>query len=280
MAAQDWKLVSWNLAGRSRRAGEQIQALQTELPDVVTLQEVTTGSLSILTDGSAEIGLTHIIDSFSLAPNPEELTGKRRYGEIIASRWPVKALPPTEFVPWPERFLSGEIEHPAGEIEIHTTHIPPGSSNGWIKVEMLEGIYRRLACEADHRRILTGDFNTPQSEKRDGTVVTWGQYEEGGEVLMWKRWRGGAGEDWDRGERSVLVGLREFDLTDVYRRLNGYERQESSWYWCGRTPPIGRRFDHVFASKSLNAVECRYVHEWRENGLSDHSGMVVTFTPG
>ena len=30
-----------------------------------------------------------------------------------------------------------------------------------------------------------------------------------------------------------------------------------------------RRFDHILSS--LRSLECRYIHEWRENKLSDHS---------
>ena len=38
-----------------------------------------------------------------------------------------------------------------------------------------------------------------------------------------------------------------------------------------------RRFDHIFASKSLNPAECRYLHEVRRKGLSDHSAMMMVF---
>ena len=48
-------------------------------------------------------------------------------------------------VPWPERFLCVNLETPWGLLEMQTTHIPPGVTNGWIKIEMLEGLYRRLA---------------------------------------------------------------------------------------------------------------------------------------
>jgi len=35
---------------------------------------------------------------------------------------------------WPERTLSVDIEMPWGAVEVHTTHIPPGVTNGWIKI--------------------------------------------------------------------------------------------------------------------------------------------------
>jgi len=49
--------------------------------------------------------------------------------------------------------------------------------------------------------------------------------------------------------------------------------------WKGKGHRIGRRFDHVFASRDLNAVRCQYLHSLREAGLSDHSAIEVDFEP-
>ena len=75
----------------------------------------------------------------------------------------------------------------------------------------------------------------------------------------------------------MIVDLRDHDLADVFRTLNGYEAEESSRYWRGRGRRIGRRFDHIFASVALQARECRYEHQLRETGLSDHSPIVADF---
>ena len=42
---------------------------------------------------------------------------------------------------------------------------------------------------------------------------------------------------------------------------------------------IGRRFDHVFAARSLRPDSCEYRHAWRlgDPRLSDHSAVVATF---
>jgi len=98
-----------------------------------------------------------------------------------------------------------------------------------------------------------------------------------GAAQIRRRIRGGPGERWDAAERSILTGLAPYDLADVFRRLHGYGVAEFSW----RLKRLGKfrdsRFDHVFASATLNPVECRYVHAWRESGLSDHSGLEVVF---
>lgn len=277
------KLISWNVAGRVRGLDNQVAALAQRRPDVLALQEIRRTTAARFHDELSRIGLPYGIDSFALSSNSERLVGPRQYGELIASRWPIRSLPPEGFpVPWTERVLSALIESPCGAIELHTTHIPPGASNGWIKIEMLEGIFARLACESQRPRLLCGDFNTPQEEMLDGTIVTWGQWKlPDGRVAGDGTWRDPHGREdtnarWDMGERNVLEGLSRYDLQDVYRLLHGYARQDFSHYVHRK---IGRRFDHVFASRSLNAVNSEYLHSFREGELSDHSPIEVIFEP-
>jgi endonuclease/exonuclease/phosphatase family metal-dependent hydrolase len=276
------RLISWNIKhGGGGRITEQIESLAARLPDIVALQEVMPKSAPVLHALLSEAGLPHACDSFELAPNRSLLTGPRRYGEFIASRWPICALPPNEFIiPWPERVLSVSASSPWGDVEVHTTHIPPGITNDWTKIETLEGIFKRLALKTSKKRILCGDFNTPQTESEDGQSFTWGQkIERNGEVKLWKARSGNRGERWDLGERNILIGLGAYDLPDIFRVLHDFGVQEFSWYWRGKGTPVGRRYDHVFASSSLNAVRCEYLHALREKGLSDHSPIEVLFEP-
>jgi len=84
-------------------------------------------------------------------------------------------------------------------------HIPPGAANGWIKIEMLEGLYAGLTHPSTIPRLLWGDFNTPQLERPMGEVVTWGQrINRQGVAVICQYMRGGEGVCWDRGERQVL----------------------------------------------------------------------------
>ena len=122
------------------------------------------------------MGLGQIVESFSLAPDPTALRGPRAYGELIASRWPVEPLSPEAFkIPWRERVLSATVTTPTEPIEVHTTHIPPGVTNAWIKIDTLEGIFDRLACPVGGSQGPVRDFNTPQQECADGSVITWAQ---------------------------------------------------------------------------------------------------------
>ena len=64
--------------------------------------------------------------------------------------------------PWPERVVPAVVTAARVSFALHTTHIPLGSSVEWVKIEMLDGIYSRLAIANEMARLLCGDFNTPQ----------------------------------------------------------------------------------------------------------------------
>jgi endonuclease/exonuclease/phosphatase family metal-dependent hydrolase len=233
-------LMTWNVNGRVKKLEKQVEAIAGLGCDLVALQEVTIKTAAVFRDKLGESGLANGTDSFELARDVGELTGERKLGELIASRWPIRTLAPDKFkVTWQERVLSVVADTPLGEIELHTTHIPCGRTHGWRKIQTLNGIYKRLDRRTAIPRVLCGDFNTPKQETAEGRVITWGK----------------EGSSWDRGERNVLQGLRDCDLSDVYRYQHGYCRSDFSWY---PRPHIGRRFDHVFASRVLllRGVNC------------------------
>lgn len=251
--------------------------LSTRNADIVALQETTPATVESFRELLPELGLAHVVDSFRLAPPEFEPGGARRYGQLLASRLPLAPVPPDSFaVPWPERILSATLRLRSREVELHTTHIPPGSSNGWVKVETLQGLYRGLAAPSDRPRIVCGDFNTPQHESASGEVATWGQRRrKSGDYVVKRTIRGGHGGEWDRAERNVLLGLAEHDLPDVFRSLHGYGKASYSWYARNGT---GRRYDHILASVALRPVSAIYLDEPRAKGLSDHAPIEATFS--
>ncbi|MFW6116734.1 MAG: endonuclease/exonuclease/phosphatase family protein [bacterium] len=272
MTDDSLRLISWNIGGRVKKNPDQVEALRERQPDVIALQEVRLNALNNFKKLLPDLGLRHTVESVNLAVEHD-----RVYGELIASRWPVKCIPTTdEQTPYPERVLSARIDSPWGGIELHTAHVVPGSSCGWKKIDMFEGIYRRLARESATPRILCGDFNSPQLETPDGRLVTWGQkIKPNGEVVVQDGY-----EDWDAGERGVLEGLAKYDLADVFRRINGYEVDAFSWRMKRKGKVVAeRRFDHIFASSDLNPVECRYIYDPLDHGLSDHAAMEAFFAP-
>ena len=258
-----------------------MEALLVRAPDFIALQEVTRSSLPSLRRALERGGFTHIADSFELAPPDFEPRGPRRYGQLTASRHPLTPRAPSLVpVPWPERVLTVRLDAEGHSAILYNTHVPPGSSNGWIKIEMLNGIYEALAVQSDAPRILCGDFNTPQLETVTGEVVTWAQRQAtNGEWRTLRTFRRGLESDWDAGERRVLTGLAEYEFVDVYRHLHGYAVTDSSWILRRSSREIGRRFDHVFASRTLVPDSCEYLHDLRRSGLSDHAPIEVTFAP-
>jgi exodeoxyribonuclease III len=64
-------------------------------------------------------------------------------------------------------------------------------------------------------------------------------------------------------------------LTDAFRHLHPNDAEYS---WVGRTGD-GYRYDHVFCSGSLRDLiaDCHYLHQPRQDKLSDHSALTVRF---
>lgn len=273
------RVISWNVQGRVKDLPEQLKALAKRQPDLVALQEVWERTVPPWRDGFWEIGLPFVTESVTFA-----LAQGRKYGLLIASQWPITQLPWMP-MPYQERVLSAQIAAPWGTMELHNTHVPNSDKYGWIKVDTFEGIYEKLACSSPIPRILCGDFNSPRWEQTDGTVVTFGQELcSDGRAMLRDTWKDRAGRTdtgmrWDRAERLVLTGLAAYDLTDIYRACNGYADQGCSWWWTGQGKEIGRRFDHIFAARSLNAVECHYLDAFRAQGFSDHVPIEVRFEP-
>jgi exonuclease III len=64
-------------------------------------------------------------------------------------------------------------------------------------------------------------------------------------------------------------------MADLWRRTNGADARE--WTW--RSHKNGFRIDHAFGNRALISsfltIRCWYDHSPREDGLTDHSGLIV-----
>jgi exonuclease III len=271
------KILTWNIKqGGGNRIKQQIDVIENQNADIVALQEINDNNRYKYREYLFSNGYDHIIDSFEIVYDANILTESRKYGQIIASKYSLETLSHTSIdVPFPERITICNISVNSTTFTFMTIHIPPGSSNGWYKIETFEGIYQYIQKNKLFPLILCGDFNTPKQEMDDGTVITWGQKIKKNYRIVTDKSRG---PRWDRGERMILRGLENFGIVDVYRYLNGYILNEYSWYWKGKGKEVGRRYDHFFASKILEPISCFYLHEYREQGLSDHSPMIAVFS--
>ena len=270
-----FKCLTWNLGYRLKKISSQMKAVLDRNPNIIAFQEVTLESSKIIKKILSS-SYKNIVDSFELMSDQSLLKGPRRLGVLIATNYDLKLRSQNEFdIPWPERILATDITTLHETIEFYNTYIPPGSSNRWKKIETLEGLYKGLAKHTEKKRILCGDFNTPQDELLKHGVCTFAQkINKKGVPKLKKIFRGGSGNRWDQGERNILEGLKEFNLSDAYRRIHPIPKKAYSFVIERRGKVVAkRRFDHFFLSKEFKIKSIEYLHQFRESGLSDHSPL-------
>jgi exonuclease III len=271
------RVFQWNVnraaGGRRRR---QIDTLTGEDVDLVVLTEV--GGESAADQYLAAlsgIGLAGGASSFDDVASPASTDGRRKFGVVLASRWPLSSVGPIADAPWPERTLDVTIAHPARDVRTLAIYAPLGR-HGTTKSESFEAAGRLIEQTAGPL-IVTGDFNAPRWEGEDAqgrpVLVTFGQ----------RRLRSGGfgqgGARQDLAERLVL-DASSLGLVDAYRAIHGYGVAVSSWSTVRKGRRWDYRLDHVLTRGGLEPVEARYRQQLREPveelpRLSDHAAIVT-----
>jgi exonuclease III len=251
-------LVSWNVAGRVKRLEEQAERLLGLGADVLCLQEITRGTLPrwrALLHEAGYVGIEH---------GELPATGRKRpLAVLTASRTPLHAVL-VDGVPWPERVLA---VHLSDGTEIVNVHSPISPKPDLAKVRTHEAVHRHFADhEPGYARILCGDLNTPRKEHADGTVWTFARDRYG-------QLRPERGERWEEAELALIHGLEPYGYRDAFRLLHPDSIDELSWEWPRWGG--GYRLDHLIVSPSLTVHSCSYEHQWRRDGLSDHSALIA-----
>lgn len=259
------RLITWNVARRVSRLPDQAIAVAGREPDVVALQELTGRTTSLWRRAFELMGLTHV----RTATCGDDGTGRssvQRTRVMVGSRFALGDVEEPLGVPWPECAVSVLAHTSSGPLEVHCVHVP-NAANGWVKVKTLQALRRGLARPARAPRVLCGDLNTPRRELPDGGTISFACDSRG-------RLRSDRGPEWDAAELGVVPGLRDLGYRDAYRTLHGYDSRSPSWTWktiAGHDG--GWRLDHIFVSAGLLPLACQYHHDWREEGLSDHSAL-------
>ena len=270
-------LISWNTAKRLKQIEGQIEFLHDQGADLVALQEVLPSTEAVFRSAFKH---THPfqVSSFELALDSTLLTKKRMFGELLVSKFPIEPQSPDLVrIPWTERLLSAKVTIGIHDFILHTTHIPPGSSNGWIKVEMLNGIFDHLVENKNRiSQILCGDFNTPKLEDKTLGLVTFAQHiDKSGEVKTKKVFRGGDAKKWDKAERKFFKDLPQHGLSETFRKIHPDDFVAYSWSFIRKGREFRNRFDHIFASKKFITKSCEYLNIPRI--LSDHKPISAVF---
>jgi exonuclease III len=251
-------LVSWNVAGRLQLLPDQAIRVADAAPDIVCLQEVIDRAVPLWEHALAAIGLEH----FAHPPRPPA-PGRRRLAVLIASREPVREFEEIPDLPWPERALAVTL---AGGLQVVNVHSPISPSPGLAKVLTHEAVHAFLERRTGSPCALCGDLNTPRREHADGSAWTFARDRYG-------RLRADRGERWDNAELALIRGLEPYGYRDAFRALHGYEQREPSWEWPRWGG--GYRLDHLIVSSRVEVSECYYAHDWRRDGLSDHSPLLA-----
>jgi exonuclease III len=259
------RLITWNVAGRSKRLVEQATAIAAREPDMVALQEVTRRTRPLWERAFELMGLTHVSASSVDSGLSGGAVGRRTL-VMIGARVVLEEVQKSLAVPRPESALSVLVRFSSGPLEVHCVHVP-NAANGWVKVETLRALRRGLETPSSAPRVLCGDLNIPRRELPDGTTISFARDSRG-------RLRPERGPEWDAAELGIVPGLRELGYRDAFRTLHGYASRSPSWTWKAIAGHDGGwRLDHTFLSPGLFPLACRYHHQWREQGLSDHSAL-------
>lgn len=257
-------VISWNVAGRKALQPQQATKLLQRDVDLICLQEVTPTTAPLWRTRLEAAGLHVCISEVEPA-----LGRSRRLGVLIAGTARLTPVPLRDGLPWPERHLAVATTLDGVAVEAHTLHAPLSSKADLVKVLTLERILAALVADGQPR-VLAGDLNTPRYEARDGTVTSFARSREG----LLRRDRG---ERHDRAELGLIEGLPRCGWRDAFRDLHGYERRDRSWTYPARA--FGYRLDHIICSDAFKPVGCEYLHDWREQGLSDHSAIWAQLVP-
>lgn len=301
-------ILSWNVRGAFPpytpigRIEDQTQYLEekADCPDIIMLNEVSRHRQDIWMDELLEIGYHEIIHTLDWAEElgNSEVPPHQDYnhvnGNLTAVHQSVSAealsrlSPSIRYGPWdgadlkdwdtnlPEKILPAELDFGNSTLELWNVRAVPGSMHGEEKIKILKNTFNRIEKGAQSPCILAGDFNAPERELADGTVVPW-RHDKKGEVAA----------QWAKAERQILTGLEDkMGMIDVFRDQHGYgeldvlDVSHATQTDDPLTVPAkdieGKRFDHMIASPELNPQDCFY--DQRGFACSDHAPIIAEFS--
>jgi exonuclease III len=235
------RLLVWNLLhGGGARVPALVDAAMRHEPDVGVLAESRASTTPRLGALFAGRGLPHHLAS--AAP-------PRKNGVLVVARHPPQRRPPPAGETVGQRWVEADL--PEHGFRLVACHVPPKISIG---VEQKDAFWSVLLTRAEELltepAMIAGDLNTgaPFRDEHRATLYCADRFEQPG------------GLGW----------------IDAWRRFHGPTRKEWSWVYPRRRT-YGYRLDHVFCTPPLaeRLTGCRYSHDERDRGLSDHSLLLV-----
>jgi exodeoxyribonuclease-3 len=233
---------------RARRQAAWIAS--QENADLVILTEVGTGPGGhALTTALAEHGYASAV-----APEPPDAD----YRTMIASRGPALTAVPTGISALGHRAPAATVTYASQQITLLGLYVPsrgPRNRRNQAKrafQHAVTSILPDLTARPGGTVIVAGDLNVVEPGHTPHHPVF---------------------GDW---EYDFYRSFAAVGLADAYRLIHP-DDQEHSWY--GHSGQ-GYRFDHAFitARHRTHVRDCRYLHEPRQQGLTDHAAMILKIT--
>ncbi len=233
------RLLSWNiLQGGGKRANQIADAIIETKPDIAVLQEFRNGkSAAVILDACQSLGLSHVHKASADA---------RKNTVMLASRFPFSVSSWDTELDADLAFCASVTCSVAGyeQLDVFAGHLPQKKK----QIPYLDALYQ-LNTSDYNNAVIIGDLNCgipfedSDTKSFDNTHIF--------QALLNKGWL----DSW----RSRNPTVKEYSW--VSSRDNGY------------------RYDHCLCRPDTDNViqSIHYLHDLRNSGLSDHSGLVVDF---
>ena len=254
------KIATWNINSIKSRIDHVLKWCEQNQPDVLGLQETKSVDEKFPYAKLRSIGYPHI-----------EHLGERAYnGVAIVSKYPllnVQRNLPNDKAPAQSRMLSATV----GDLRLVNVYGPHGTSQGTdkytFKLEWIARLRRYFDVHfATHENVvLCGDLNVAPHELDVWSVPAWRNKLH-----------------FTKPERDAIQDLKKWGFVDLFRQINGDEK-EFSWWSNFRNDfekDRGLRIDHIWASPPLaeRCVDCwidKDPRAWEHP--SDHAPVVAEF---
>lgn len=241
-------VMTWNVQhASSRRASQQAAWITTQSVDIVVLTEVTA------TDG--ERALEEALGGYGFTTSYPVVPGD--YGTMIASRvGQQETCKEIQASYLPHRCVTIRLHMEGQVIGVVGLYVPSRGNRDRRNIDkraFQNAIAKLLPSLAeiigpDCPTVIAGDLNVVETGHRP-------------HLKVFGAW-----------EYEFYQAFRDAGYGDAFRCLHP-ELIDHSWY--GRSGN-GYRIDHIFCAPLTAVTDCRYVHQPRLAGLSDHSAMIAT----
>lgn len=251
------RVLTWNVqhAAASRTYRQAVWLATAGPHEVLVLTEVAAGQSGVL--------LAQLLREFGYTVHLPD-AGEDKYRVLMACRGEVLDVVPDTGVGFlPHRCVAARVKLPQTEIGVVGLYVPsrgPQHQRNIAKRAFQEAVTAALAGMSDRLKVagpvvITGDLNVVEPN-HDPRYAVFGKWE------------------YDFYRSFIAAGF-----IDAFRACHP-EGMDYSWFGrhCGHGGRNGYRFDHTFitAAHASTVRECRYLHDIRENGLSDHAAMTLT----